>query len=153
MRIDPALVGHMIAVQFARPVYMYEYGAHVRLNGQSKEHLMAQPIMTPDCTQEQAKAALATGVMPPMKQMARDVLVGVLVSAVTEDSVTFDCLTPAPDGQSMMMVRKTVPSTIVVSIDEVVDHDMPLPAATRQVRAPAAAPPVPLADSLPRVIL
>ncbi len=116
MKVSPELVGHMVSIQLARPVYMTDYKAHVQTKD-GRALLMGEPIMT--------DTAKGTG------PVVMDILLGCDVIAVTEDSVKVAIIVGAGN-----VVHKTIPSALIAAIDEVVAFESDaLPTVTERKRA------------------
>jgi len=99
---------------------MFEYGAHVRWDG--RDLITPSPMIK---TAQDGNQSVAMS----------DTLVGALVVAVADDSVTLKLLIPDPDGKSGVMMIKTIPSALILSIDVVDQVDAPMPTVTPRVRA------------------
>jgi hypothetical protein len=126
MKVPKEFEGKMVALQLARPVYMFEYGVHAKYQG--KEYLVARPIVKegpggPD--DPHAQAAMT------------DVLLSALVVQVTDDMVTVAIFDPDPSGDTGNEMHKTIPSALILSIDEVAGFEVAMPIGTAQRRAPS----------------
>lgn len=142
MHVSKELKGHLVAIQLARPTYAYEYGAHLSgLTGSYQDELLVpQPIVT--CEPQELELAQLERRPPETRPTTRDALQAVLVHEVGDDFVAVDMLVPDRSGTSACTIRKTIPSSLIVAIDEVVAVDVDLPTVTRHVRAePQPAPP------------
>jgi len=119
MKVPKSYEGKVVAVHLAQPVYMFGYGAHVRIDG--VEHVAAAPIMR--------QVPAGNGIDGPPKQSPAmsNMLVGALVVGVEDDSVTFMLFDPDTSGHKGVTVHKTVPSALIASIDAVVGVDVPMP--------------------------
>ena len=73
-----------------------------------------------------------------MREATLDKLQAVQVMSITDDSVTVDMMMPSPDGTTMRVVRKTVPSSLILSIDYMVEFDRSPPEVTQKSFAGAA---------------
>ena len=129
MKVSQEFVGKVVAVQFARPTYMFEYAAHVTYKdpatGAERTGLVPHPVQVPKPSANPEERPLAVA-------MERDMLTAVTVVTVTDDSVTLEILMPIGDGSHGQVVRKTVPSALILSIDEIVSYDeMPMPVITK----------------------
>lgn len=134
-----ALVGKYVALQFARPLYFYEYGAHVgggvlpapMLESQSKD--AAQSVVGADGALRRPEV--------PMKQVTRDQAIGKLIAA-DDGYLTIELTVPRllSDGNidegAVVIVHKTVRQEIILSCDAVVDVEAPVPQAAVLLRAP-----------------
>lgn len=140
MYVPDRFVGKMVAVQIVRPVYVFEYGAHVTYDHPNGEDQMVDgfvpmPILAPEYLTAESKVE---GKAPRMKPIERDLFPSVVITATDEDSITFEMLVPTGDGSVGVAVRKTVPSALLLSIDEVVGFEVPMPTVTRRERQQAA---------------
>ena len=136
MKIPQSLVGKHVALQFARPLYIYEYGAHVAGG------IMPAPMLEPQSDDEVAmRAARPVLGRTPMKQVARDQAIGKLIAS-EDGSLTIELVVPRRlsdgniDDGAVVLVHKTVPCEIILSCDAVVDVEATLPQATVQLRSP-----------------
>ena len=126
MKVSPELVGHMITVQLARPLYMIDYVAHLKYSD-GRTLLMGEPMKIP---------VGSPGTNQEMKPVLMDILYGVTVVDVTDDSMTVKQLTP-----SQASVVHTFPSSLILNIAEVVSAIAEeLPTATTTRREVASAP-------------
>ncbi len=117
MKVSQGLVGEIVSIQLARPVYMTDYKAHIKTRD-GRERMMGSPIMT------------ETGKGPGPVVM--DILLGCDVLEVTEDSVRVAIIT---DNN---IIQKTIPSALIACIDRVVAFESDeLPAVTERQRAVA----------------
>ncbi len=136
MKVPQSLVGKHVALQFARPLYIYEYGAHVGGG------LLPAPMLEPQSEDEVAMRAAQSALgRKPMKQVARDQAIGKLIAS-EDGAVTIELTVPRrlsdgnPDDSAVVLVHKTVPQEIILSCDAVVDVEAPVPQATVQLCSP-----------------
>lgn len=124
MKVPKSYEGLFVCVQLAAPVYMFGYGAHVKINGE--QHVMPSPIIKTDASGKQSSAMT-------------NLLTGVRVVRVHEDSVVFE-LYDFDDAGTGTIMSKLVPSQLILSIDRVSSADAALPEVTVRTRAKAQAP-------------
>lgn len=137
MKVPEEYIGQLVAIQLARPVYIYDYAAHVKLPMEA-EQMMLQHVMVPACKPEEI-AQLQLGNQPiPMREATLDKLQAVQVKRIEEDSVTVEMMMPSQDGTVMRVVRKTIPSSLILSIDRMVAFDRTPPEVTHKTFASAA---------------
>jgi hypothetical protein len=116
MKVSPELVGRVVSVQVARPLYMIDYAAHMAY-ADGRKLLSGEPLMTEN----------ANGKGP----VAMDILLGAEVVAVAEDNITVAILMP-----SQSIVHHMIPSALIVDIAEVkVFESEVLPTITTRKRA------------------
>lgn len=141
MKVPKSLEGRMVAVQLARPVYVFEYAAHIVLEGVSM--LVPKMMLAPAVPLEEAQNLAINNRHVLMKPVMRDLLEIVQVKAVHDDCITVEMLVPLQNQDAYVStVHKTIPSALIVSIDEVVQHEMPAPTLTQMVRQPAESKPL-----------
>jgi hypothetical protein len=115
MQVSEKFVGKVVTVQLGRPLYIIDYFAHVRYGG--------------DVTQIMGEVAMKGG-----QPLVMDVLIGARVMEVLADSIKVEMLSPGGH-----FVHKTVPSALILSIDEIVEFEpTDLPDVTTRVRQPEA---------------
>ncbi len=136
MKVPEEYLGQLVAIQLARPVYIYDYAAHVRLLVRDKvneEMIMLQHVMVPNVKDAQELAALQLQNVPiPMREATMDKLQAVQVVAIADDSVTVEMMMPSQDGTTMRVVRKTIPSSLILSCDRMVEFDRTPPEVTQK---------------------
>ena len=115
MHVSKEFVGKVVSIQVGRPLYIIDYAAHFKF----KDHvaLAGEPVMK--------------GEQP----VAMDIIIGSEVVEVLDDNITLVLMTPGGN-----VVRKTIPTALILSIDEVVEFEAAnLPDVTKRVRqAPIA---------------
>lgn len=120
MKVSEEYVGKLVGMHLGRPVAMFEYGAHVKWDGRD--------LITP--------APMVKAVQDGTQSVAMsETLMGALVVAVADDSVTVKLLIPDPDGKSGVVMLKMIPSALILSIDTVDHVDAPMPTVTPRARA------------------
>lgn len=120
MKVSTELVGRIVSIQLARPVYITDYKAHVQTKD-GRSLLMGEPVMTDT----------PKGPGP----VVMDILLACDVIAVSEDSVKVALI--VGNGN---VIHKTIPSALIAAIDEVVAFESDsLPTVTERKRAPIAA--------------
>ena len=122
MNLSKEWVGTYVAVQFARPLYMFEYGAHVK-DVEGSTQLVPMPKHEP---------AMGPDGKPGARMVARDFAIG-LVTSVT-DGLTLELTIPNESQQSVTLMLKTVAPELVMAIDIVFAHEAPVPQAVRHQR-------------------
>jgi hypothetical protein len=122
MKVSPELVGRVVTVQVARPLYVIDYAAHVKYLGKD-EQLIGEPVMQGE------------------KPLAMDVFLGVEVVSVTDDQIRVVMYTP---GQHRSAI--TIPSGLILAITELTafePSDVPVVTTMkRQVAASKAPEPI-----------
>lgn len=115
MKVPKSYEGRFVCAHLGAPVYMFQYGAHVRLK--AGEYLMPVPMLKQVETPEG----------PKQSQAMSNLLTGVLVAEVGDDYVVFEIFDPDPSGQTGVVMHKLVPSGLILSLDTVraVDFRMP----------------------------
>jgi hypothetical protein len=99
MKVSPELIGRVVSIQVAAPLYMIDYAAHLKY-ADGRQMLAGDVAMT-----KEGKEG---------SPVAMNVFSTAEVVAVTDDSVTVALLLP-----SRALVHKTIPERIIMSIDEV----------------------------------
>lgn len=134
MEIDRELVGRYVALQFARPVYVFVYGAHVP--GESGEQAMPCSTSEPiPLTQEQAtklEAMRRAGqdVPAPRRPIMRDMMIGKLVDVFpTDETIVIEIVVPREDNKTFDLMRKHIDTGNILACDIVQEVDIDMPAA------------------------
>jgi hypothetical protein len=142
MKVPQEYLGKLVAIQLARPTYVFDYAAHVKLldnEGFLREELMLQPLMVPAVSPQEASSLMVSGQPVPMRESTREVLTAVQVVAVADDSITVEMMIPNESGTSIRQVRKLIPSGLILAIDHMVTFEGAPPQVTQHREA--AAPP------------
>lgn len=140
MHIGEDLVGEYVALQFSRPIYVFEYGAHLREGGETK--LVPAPTFEPaplsveQMAQLKALRDAGQNVPTPRRISARDMVMGKLVD-VYDDTVVIELAVARDDSQTVDLLRKHVSSDVIISCDLVKEVEAAPPVATIQKRAQA----------------
>jgi len=132
MKIPKSFEGHMVSMHLGRPLYTFDYGAHVKVGGQ--ESFMLVPAMK-EVTDAEGKKRAA----PDMTE----VIIGATIVEVTDDSVVFMLFVPDPDHKGGIVVRQVIPSALILNIIELFEYDAALPQMVRRQRAAAPEKPAP----------
>lgn len=125
MKVPKSYEGLFVCVQLAAPVYMFGYGAHVKIKGE--QHVMPAPIIKADASGKQSSAMT-------------NLLTGVRVVTVHEDSVVFELYDFEDAATTGTIMTKLVPEQLILSIDRVASVDAALPEVTVHTRAKAQSP-------------
>ncbi len=126
MELSKDLVGRMVAIQFARPLMMFEYGAHVKVG--DREHLLGAPIVAP--------GPGGTG-DPHAVMSTADFVMGATIEDVYPGWVKFSMLDiRSDDAKVANRVEHTVPSGLVMQIVEVTGFEVPTPSVIPKTRQP-----------------
>ena len=123
MKVPKSYEGKLVGIHLARPVYMFEYGVHVKMPS-GVELLCPAPIM---------KEGSDLKPQPSLSEF----LMGAHVVSVEDDSITVELFVPNNDGKVGCVMEKCIPSGLILSIDNVKTFESEMPQVTRQVRAPA----------------
>lgn len=123
MELSQDLVGRVVTIQLARPLYIIDYAGHAHFKGGgSAGSLLGEPVV-------QGKGEQA-------KPLVMDLLLGVVMREVHKDHIVVTMITPGNHRS-----RVTVPSSLVMQVVEIVDFEpTDLPTVTRHVREPAHKP-------------
>ena len=114
MRVSKEFVGKVVSIQVGRPLYIIDYAAHLKFANKPQTMIAGEPVMKGE------------------NPVAMDILIAVEVIEVLDDNLTVQMVTP---GQNL--VRKTIPTALILSIDEVVEFEAAnLPDVTKRVRQP-----------------
>lgn len=112
MKVSNELVGQVVTIQLARPLYIIDYASHVKFS-EDDQQLIGEPML--QGTREEPRPA------------AMDILIGVTVREVTDDSVTVELLTPK---SNLSLI--TVPSALIIQIAQITKHQpTELPTVTK----------------------
>jgi len=126
MHVSKEFVGKLVSVQVGRPLYMIDYAAHFKFK--DRTFLAGEPVMNGE------------------KPLAMDIIIGSEVVEVLDDNITLKMMTPGGN-----VVRKTIPTALILSIDEVLEFESDnLPDVTKRVRQ---ASPVPAGAPASKIIL
>lgn len=120
MKVPKELVGEIVAIQLARPMYVFTYAAHVQWDaGAPQQKIALQHYYTPreGLDRQQLEVMAADRYHEAFEPATRDAFPGVRVLAVEEDSVTFEVPLPSNLPGRVHLVRKTVGFGDVVSLD------------------------------------
>ena len=138
MKVPANYVGKVVGIHLARPVYVFEYGAHARVGGE--ERALPVPLqmgrtIVDDDGQKQTKVEPAT----------TDMLMGAVVREITDDAIEVDLFVAhrGPEGQELprgAVMRKRIPSSLIMSIDTVSDHDAEMPVSRRRAASSIVMP-------------
>jgi hypothetical protein len=132
MEIPKEFEGKMVALQLARPVYLFEYGAHATHPEKPAQYLVAQPLMK----QNTGPGGPGDPSNPPQASLT-DLLLSALVVRVTKDMITVALFDPDGTGEIGNEMHKTIPNALVLSIDEVAGFEVAMPQLTTRRRAPS----------------
>lgn len=137
MKVSPELVGKVVAIQLARPVYMFEYAAHVKWPGVIEgEQAMVHPMMLPP-PDPPSGMTHASDASP--KVSVSELLLGALVKEVGDTYIEVALYDISRDGQVCNVMLKTVPSALILSIDRMDGFEVPVPDVITRKRAEAPA--------------
>ncbi len=125
MKVPEEYVGKLVGMHLGRPVAMFEYGAHVVWD---KKELITPAPMIKNLQGGTQSISMS------------ETLMGALVVSVADDSITVKLLIPDPDGKSGVVMLKTIPTALILSIDAVDQVDAPMPTATSRAREAARKP-------------
>jgi len=125
MKVPKSFEGCMVSVQLGRPLYTFEYGAHVK--ARDKDLFMVVPVM---------KQAADKGGNARMVADASEVIIGAMVDEVTDDSVVLKLFVPDQDNKGGIVVRLVIPSALILNMIELFEYDAALPTMVRHQRTP-----------------
>ena len=128
MKVPKSFEGCMVSMHLGRPVYAFEYGAHVKML--QREMLMATPVLK---QVPGAEPGAPARIVPDLSE----VIIGAYVTEVGEDSVTMKLFMPDADGKNGVMVRRCIPSALILNIEEVFEFEPDVPQMSKRQRAPA----------------
>jgi hypothetical protein len=119
MKIPKEDEGKTVTIELGRAMYIMDYAAHVKYADGHKA-LIGEPVMR--------------GTAGEAQPIAMNLLIGVRMLEVAEDSVLVSMVTP---GSNYSRIR--VPSSLVVAVTEITAHQPPdLPEVTKLKQAPAS---------------
>lgn len=122
MKIPKSYEGQLVCIHLGAPVYMFEYGAHMQLDG--RELVTPAPVVR----QVQGKEGAV------QSQAMSNLLIAVRVAEVADDSIAVDIFADHKgDPKRCSIIRKRVPSALVMSIDTVTAFDVEMPVPVQQI--------------------
>lgn len=138
MKVPKDYKGYVVAIQLARPVYVFSYAAHIRWSIRSEERIALQHAEAPlsSYTAEEISIMVKAGNQDDIEResVMRDAFPGVLVVDVADDSVTFALPVPSNLQGKVHLVHKTVGFENVVGVDVLHEHDFRVDGARAEQR-------------------
>ena len=129
MKIPKSYEGKWVGLHLARPVYMFEYGAHVKWR--DLDGLMPQLMMKP------SGPPPGPGEEPKLAPAATDMIMGARVVTVTDDTIELLLYVPDADNQGGVLMRSMLPSALVIHVATVEEYDVsPPPEVVSKQRQP-----------------
>ena len=110
MKLEEVYEGKTVTIELGLAIYIMDYAAHVKY-ATGDAGLIGKPLM-----QGSGKDAAP---------IAMNLLIGVRVMKVTEDSVVVDMLTP---GNNLSRIK--VPDALIVAVTEIIAYQPELPTVT-----------------------
>ncbi len=121
MQVHSWMVGEIVAIQLARPMYVFNYLAHALWENQgSAEQILLQRQEQPcsGLTEDEFKALVSQNRRDEaVEPVMRDHFTSVKIITVQDQTVTFEIPLPSNVPRKVHMIHKTVGFENIVSID------------------------------------